>query len=191
MASHRIVQVQSVFLGKHGQGGCREGLGIGRDGEEGVLVHRLHTAQLPAPVAPSQDRLSVFDDGHGQARNGPFLLDLTDPDIQLTEVRSLGLGRRGPEKGQDRQHQDAERAPGTAPGPTGTRSHGSGIFLHCLTPKREGKGNVACNHEFGGRWPQHRRKSLCFPARAFNLEASPHSLGLTDSRPKREGGSFP
>jgi hypothetical protein len=96
-----VVPAQLAFISQHGEGRGGEGLGIGGDGEEGVLIHGLPLAGFEAAVALAQQHIVAPHDGDGQAGHAPVGPGLGDVGVQAGQsVARRGLGLQAADGGQ-------------------------------------------------------------------------------------------
>ena len=73
MFCDRIVPAQFPFLDQDSEACRGEGLGTGRNGENRIRRHFPLRGNLTDAIATHENHFSVFDDGHGQSGDFPFL----------------------------------------------------------------------------------------------------------------------
>lgn len=125
-----VVPREHPLVHEHGQGGRREGLRRGGDGEEGVFGEGIVPAHLLHPVPSGQDHRVPPDHGQGQPRRVPFLQHPGHEGVHPRQGILLCLepgidrSREGPGKEEDRKEKERETWEGEGTRPISGESPG-------------------------------------------------------------------
>jgi hypothetical protein len=159
---HRLIPLHLALIDQNGQSGAGDSLGVGGDGEQCVLIHRLGLALLPDAIAARQHRRPVLDQGHRQRRLiGEGRQRAHDIAVHLLGQRRPVIGRR------------------LRPGPCGRKRCASG-------PQRSEQGGAAVEADGHEGAPENQSletyRALIWKASRSALEASASAAGRSDAR---------
>ena len=112
---HPIVPPDLALVDQDADSGGRERLRVGADGEQGVLIDRAPTPELPLAEPARVDDLPVLDDGDRQTHHPELVAHLLDVCIEIVGQRLCGR-RESRQRRQDRRREPdpGQRAPLTS-----------------------------------------------------------------------------